>query len=157
MSYTKSEIVIAALGELGLSSSEFDITPEEIVAGAKRLDSMMAHWSGKGITLSYSSSAGVDEDSQIPSVADEAVITNLALRLAPSYGKQVAQEVRAVAKGALNDLMSVSTRAREVQFPSMPKGAGYKAINEPFTPAPQEEYLVGVDNTVDLSGGPDES
>lgn len=155
MSYTKGAFVTAALSELGIADYEFDITPEEVSSGVRRLDAMMAHWSDKGLTLSYNSGGGPDEDSGVPSIADEAVITNLAIRLAPSYGKQVSPQVMANAKGALNTLLGKSTQPRQQQYQQMPLGAGYKSTFQRFTDPPKEEYLEGVDESVDLSGGPD--
>lgn len=155
MSYTKGAYVTAALNELGIADYEFDITPEELSSGVRRLDAMMAHWSDMNLKLSYNSGGGPEDDSGVPSVADEAVIMNLAIRLAPSYGKQVAPTVMAMAKAALNTLLSFSAKPREQQFQVMPRGAGYKSIDNMFTNPPVEEYLKDVDESVDLSGGPD--
>lgn len=155
MSYTKGELVTAALSELGIADYEFDISPEEVTSGVRRMDAMMAHWSNKGLILSYNVSGSPDDDSGVPGVAHEAVITNLAIRLAPSYGKQVSMEVASMAKAALTTLLGQSTRPREQQFPVMPKGAGYKSTFNRFTDPPTEQYLEEVDDSVDLSGGPD--
>lgn len=161
MSYTKGEIVHGALAEIGLAEYEFDISPEEIVAGIRRLDSMMASWSDSGIVASYPltnlyDSAAIDENSNIPDVAREAVITNLALRLAPSYGKQISPDLRVAAKSSLNTLMRFYSRPVERQLPSMPAGAGYKATEyNRFTPPPSDKYVEDVSDTIDLSGGPD--
>jgi hypothetical protein len=155
MSLTKGELVTAALGEFGISSYEFDITPEELASGVRRLNAMMAFWASKNLLLSYADSDDTDAESNIPGVALEAVITNLAIRLAPSYGKQVPLEVATVAKESLNALLSVSTKPRQQQFAVMPRGAGYKTTTYPFTTPPGEQYLVNVDESVDLSGGPD--
>lgn len=154
MGYTKGQFVQSALAELGLAESEYDLTTEELASGASRLDAMIAAWSDRNIRLSYNSSGNLDDDSGIPSVANEAVITNLAVRLASSYGKQVPIQVRSVAKESLTSLMRFSTSPRERQFPSMPRGAGYKNRLDRFTPPPEDEYLGDVDDSVDTSGGP---
>ena len=152
---TKGETVTSALNEIGIADYEFDVSAEELDSGIKTLDRMMARWSAKGVKVFYpfSSSSEASDESGIPDTAVEAVVTNLAIRLAPSYGKTVPQEVRTIAKQALSDLMSFSTRPREMQFPSMPKGAGYKNTEWPFTEPPEGEYVDEVDNDVDLSGG----
>ena len=158
MSYTKGELVNSALEELGISSYDFDISPEAVQSGLRKLDSMMAEWSIKGIRLSFPISkiqqSSVDDDSNIPDWAWEAVITNLAIRMAPSYGKTVQPETKIAAKNAYNTLCSNFAKPREMQMSSMPKGAGYKAIDFPYTPEPKNEYLDDVDEEVDLSGGP---
>lgn len=156
MSKTKGEIVSAALSELGLADYEFDISTEEVASGVRRLDAMMAYWSSKGVILNYLfGESASDSDSGLPSVAEEAVITNLAVRLASSYGKQPSPFVLTTAKSALSTLYAFSTRPRERQLSSMPRGAGYKNTEQPFTDAPEDPYLDTVDNDVDLSGGLD--
>jgi hypothetical protein len=156
MAYTKGALVTSALSELGLADYEFDISAEELSSGVRRLDSMMAAWSDMGLRLSYSD-GGPDDDSGIPGVAVEAVISNLALRLAPSYGKQVLPEVKVTAKAALNSLFRVSTHPTEMRLGMMPKGAGYKSLEEPFTDVEKQGTLAPVADDVDISGGPDGS
>lgn len=155
MAYTKGDLVRAALNELGMADYEFDITPEELSSGVRRLDGMMAAWSDMNLHLSYDTGGSSEDSSGIPSVAWEAVISNLACKLAPSYGKQVAPEVRMTAKASLNTLLSTSTVPRQAQFQTMPRGAGYKSVDRRFTAPPEDRYLEPVDDGVDISGGPD--
>lgn len=158
MGYTKGEIVEAALTELGIAGEEFDILPEQLAKDIRRLDSMMAEWTNRGILLYYPTSSipgesSKDQETGIPDIAIEAVITNLALRLAPSYGKQVLPDTKLTARSALNSLLSTINKPLERQFPVMPKGAGYKAIDFPFTDPPEERHLEPVDESIDFSGG----
>jgi hypothetical protein len=155
--YTKSELVSQALGQLGIADYEFDITPEEIDTGVKRMDAMIATWSDENVFLSYTMGGEASEPSGVPDVAVEAVVMNLAIRLAPSYGKQVSPEVATLAKSSLNSLRRFSTAPRQRQMPQMPRGAGYKVYDRPFTQEPKKEYLEDVDDSVDTSGGPDGS
>lgn len=153
---TKGELVEAALSELGISSYEFDISPEEITAGIRRMDTLIAQWSSKGLVLNYPfGELDGSTESGIPDVALEAVTTNLAVRLSPSYGKQPSPSLLSAARAAMTAVYSTSTRPREIQFPQMPRGAGHKDREHPFTPVPDSPYLDEVDNDVDLSGGPD--
>lgn len=159
MSFTKGEIVRAALAEIGLAEYEFDITPEELVSGVRRLDSMLASWSDMGVAVGYPLSNVYDatvleESSGIPDVAREAVVTNLALRIAPSYGKQVSPDLRVFAKAAMNTMLRYYTRPKQVQFPSMPIGAGYKSTQFNYSSPPADKYVEDVDNSIDISGGP---
>jgi len=158
MSYTKGELVQAALEEIGIASYEFDISPEQIDSGVSRLDAMMGSWTGLGINLSFPIAKGKnsnsDTDSNIPDSAYEAVVTNLAIRMAPSYGKAVSLDTRDIARRSYNILLKIFAQPREVQLNKMPLGAGYKASETRFTYSPKEEYLKDVDDTVDLSGGP---
>lgn len=137
---TKAELVASALREIGLADYEFDISTEETTSGVSRLNQMMAMWSDKGIRLSYNYAGASADESGLPGIAEEAVFTNLALRLAPSYGKQVDPGVRALAKFALNALMSESTYPRERQLSGLPVGAGYKNIDYRRFTFPETEY-----------------
>lgn len=153
---TKSEIVTAALNELGIADYEFDVSDDEISAGVTKLNSMMALWSSKGVILNYLfGDSDVTSESGIPSGAEEAVVTNLALRIASSYGKQPSPHTMSSAKSSLTTLYGFSARPRERQLAVMPRGAGHKNTGQPFTDAPENPDLDTVDNDVDLSGGHD--
>lgn len=158
MSYTKGELAESALEEIGISAYEYDISPEQRQSTIRRLDMMMAEWNAKRILLSFpiakSDASESTDDSNIPDWAWEAVVTNLAIRIAPSYGKQVSIETKAIAKDALNTLHSIFSKPKEMQLPSMPKGAGYKDPTFRYTPVPEDPYLKQVDESVDLAGGP---
>jgi len=155
VSYTKADIVSQALSELGLADYEFDITPDEVASGVRRLDQMMSMWADKGIRVPYNAGGDFGEDANIPASATEAVVTNLALRLASSYGKQVSMQVAANAKASLDSLMRISAWPVERQFRPMPKGAGHKVAvtntynffspdtNYPWDNAEFEDYLGG--------------
>lgn len=153
---TKGELVSAALSELGIADFEFDITPEEVTSGIRRMDSMLAQWSAKGVVINYPfGDLDASADSGVPSHAEEAVTTNLAVRLASSYGKEPSPMLLTAARMAKTDLFSFSTRPREIRFPQMPHGAGYKRTERAFTTTAENPYVDEVDNDVDLSGGPD--
>lgn len=154
---TKGELVQSALNEIGIADYEFDISAEELESGVRRLDSMMAMWSSKGVILSYplGGDSESSDESNIPDTAWEAVVTNLALRLAPSYGKAVAQELKKTAKESYNVLLGLSVSTKEMQFPSMPKGQGYKNVKRAYSSAPVEQFIDNIDDEVDPSGGYD--
>ncbi len=159
MGYTKGDLVEGALTELGIAGNEFDVVPEQMETDLRRLDSMMAEWTNLGILLSYptNSSPNTSEegtDSNIPDTAVEAVLTNLALRLAPSYGKQVSPDTRIIAKNSLTYLIGIIAIPQERLLPAMPKGAGFKNTDYPFTPRPKDRTLEPVNESFDPSGGP---
>lgn len=158
MSYTKGELVSMALEEIGIAEYEFDISPEQRQSGIRRLDAMMAKWNAKGILLSYPISKEADslptDDSNIPDWAWEAVATNLAIAIAPSYGKQVSMGTMTNAKDGYATLCRVFASPKEMQYPTMPKGAGHKNRGWPWTDAPADQNLEAVDEGFDPSGGP---
>jgi len=158
MSYTKGELALSALEEIGLAEYEYDITPEMRQSVIRRMDMMMAEWGARKIRLSYpitkDRAPNPDEESSIPDWAGEAVITNLAIRIAPSYGKQVSPETKAVARSSYTTLCGVFSKPLEMQLPSMPIGAGYKNTENRWSPEPEDPYVKQVDEEIDLTGEP---
>lgn len=156
MSYTKRQLVEAAMDEIGLASYAFDLMPEQRELALRRLDSMMAEWNTRGLRLGYPvpdnpDDSDIDVDSNIPDAAWEAVITNLALRMAPSYGKQVNVETKITARHALNTILSRASMPPEMKLPAMPSGAGNKTFEDPFTPVPESDLIAGPDTTLDFN------
>jgi len=75
VSWTKREIVTNAFEEVGLASYAFDLQPEQLQAGLRRLDNMMATWNSRGLRIGYpltNSPAGSDLDDDA-NVMDEAI------------------------------------------------------------------------------------
>ncbi|OYW93885.1 MAG: hypothetical protein B7Z23_04325, partial [Pseudomonadales bacterium 32-61-5] len=88
MGYSKRQFISAAFEEVGLASYVFDLQPQQIESALRRLDAMMAEWNAKGIRLGYPlpnspESSDLSAESQVPDSANEAIITNLAIRIAP--------------------------------------------------------------------------
>lgn len=139
MSYTKRQVIQAALSEIGLATYAFDLSADQIEQAAWRLDAMLGEWNARGIRLGYPLPANPNDtdatsDSGVPDSAYEAVITNLAVRLGPSYGKSVSPDTRATARAAFNTLMAMSAKPAEMRVQGIPKGAGYKDHDAPFMP-----------------------
>ena len=158
MGYSKQQFVTAAFEELGLAAYVFDLAPEDLQTALRRLDSMMAEWNAKGIRLAYPlpgspQDASLTEPSQVPDSANEAIITNLALRLAPGFGKQAMPMTMATAKAAYNTLLSRAAMPEEQQLPgTMPAGAGWKPwrYGTPYLNAPKDPVQSGGDGPISL-------
>jgi hypothetical protein len=144
MSYSKRQLVLAALGEIGMSSSLFDLSADQIEEALGRLDAMVAEWNGRGVRLGYlipgdPKGSVLGADSGIPDWAYDAVITNLAIRLAPSYGKAVSLETKATARQGWNTVLARSVAPVEMRLDALPAGAGNKG--ETFTETPEDEQV----------------
>lgn len=132
MGYSKRQFVSAALEEIGLASYVFDMQPEQLESALRRLDAMMADWNAKGIRLGYPipsspQDSDLDQQTEVPDSAYEAIICSLGIRLAPSYGKQVMIETKTTAKQGYDILLQRATYPLEKQMPAtMPAGAGNK-------------------------------
>ena len=155
MGYSKRQFVEGAYEELGIASYAFDLDPEALQSALRRLDAMMAEWNAKGIRLSYPipgspGDSNLNDPSEVPDSAYEAIITNLAIRMAPQLGKTVSIDTKSTAKGGYNTLLSRACFPPEMQYPgTLPAGAGNKPtsnLNNVFVPEPVDSLAVGTDS-----------
>lgn len=159
MSWTKRQYIVQAFEEIGLASYVFDLQPEQLQSAGRRLDAMMAVWNGKGIRLGYPIATNpedidLDIETGAPDSANQAIITNLGIQLAPSFGKVISQETKIAAKDAYNGLLSRATKPPEMQYPkTLPRGSGQKPWrfnNDPFIDPPVDPLLAGDDSVLDF-------
>lgn len=157
MSYTKRQFVTAALDEIGIASYEFELTAEQLQSALRRLDSMMADWNARGIRVGYPlpsspESSDIDAETEVPDRCNEAIITNLAVRLGPSYGKQVSPDTKSTAKRGYNLLITVLP-PEQVLPTSMPAGAGSKPWrrDNPFIVENEPPLLTGNDGEFEFN------
>lgn len=159
MGYSKRQYVTAAFEELGLASYVFDLSPEQLEGALRRLDAMMAQWNGQGIRLAYPlpgspENSDIDAESTVPDSANEAIITGLAVRLAPSIGKAASPETKAIAKLAFDVLASRACQPIEMRLPaSMPSGSGTKPWrrDQPFLYPQSVDIESGGDGYIEFS------
>jgi hypothetical protein len=130
--WTKRELVNQAFAELALAGYEFELTPEETQSALIRMDTMLAEWQGRGISLGYNlpaspSDSDLSEPSGLPDYAVSGVYTNLALRTAGMFGKTPPQTLIAAAAQGMQALWSIAAIPQQQQLRgSMPIGAGNK-------------------------------
>lgn len=151
MGWTKRQLVTEALGEIGIADYEFDITPAEQLMVLRRMDAMMATWEARGVRVGYKfpatpGASDPDDDSGMPDSANETVFLNVAIRVAPSFGKTVSAETKKSARDGWDLLLIAAAQPIEQQLPStLSRGAGQKpwrAQNQPFFPRPSTDPLV---------------
>ena len=159
MGWTKRQFLEAAFTEIGLADYVFNLTPNELTTALRRLDAMMAEWNERGLRLGYPLPSSpqfsdLDAPSGVPDRANEAVITNLACRIAPSYGKQVLPGTMTTARGALNTILVRAAAPTPMRYPgTLPVGAGNKPWStqgDPYMPRPVEPLLTGQDGPFDF-------
>ena len=160
MSWTKREVVQNAFEEVGLASYAFDLQPEQMQAGLRRLDNMMATWNSRGLRIGYPlednpSLSSLDQDAGVTDEAIEAIVSNLALRLAPLLGKTVSPDTKATARSAYMALLSRRSTIPErlIDVNAVPAGAGtkYWRVNgDPFLQQEDRGLTVGPDAALDL-------
>jgi len=159
MGYSKRQFVNAAFEEIGLASYVFDLGPEQMQSALRRLDAMMADWNAKGIRLAYPlpsspQDSSLDEQTNVPDSANEAIICSLGIRLAPSYGKQVMIETKTTAKQGYDILLQRATFPLEKQLPATtPAGAGnkpWRIYDNPFVRPPYDPIDAGPDGPINF-------
>lgn len=158
MSWTKRQFIDAAYEEIGMASYTFDLEPEQYQGALRTFDAMMAEWNAKGIRIGYPipstpDGSDLDEVTTVPDSANQAIITNLALRLCPKHGKTPNSFTMISAKSAFNVLLSIACLPDEMRLPSMPAGAGNKPIplnRSVFLDAPADLIEVGPDHLLTL-------
>lgn len=156
MGWTKQQFVVQAFEEIGLADYVYNLQPEQLQAGLRRLDAMMATWNGKSIRIGYPlpsspGSSALDDETDVPDIANEAIYTNLAIRVAPIVGKAVATETKVAAREGYKALLAKAAMPNEMQLPgSMPTGAGQKLFDKPFIDPPVDTIDAGVDSAIDF-------
>jgi hypothetical protein len=130
MSWLKRELVSEAYAEIAMHDSVFNIDPDMLATALRRLDAMMATWNAKGIRVGYNlpslaDGSNLQDDSGLPDAAYEAVILNLAIRLAPGVGKAITPATAGAAKQAYDTLLAICAKPGPMRFPStLPSGSG---------------------------------
>jgi hypothetical protein len=159
MSWSKRQFIEQAFNEAGLASYVFDLSPEQLQSALRQLDAMMATWNGRGIRIGYPlpdspGASDIDALTDVPDRANEAIYLNLALRIAPGYGRQLMPSTSASAKAAYDVLLSYAAMPPEMQLPKgVPLGAGNKPFvwGRQFTGPPDDPLLAGPDGVIEVS------
>ena len=120
MSWTKLQLITEAYAELAMQGYVFDLTPEDLQAALRRMDTMMAVWEGRGVQLGYDFPPSPDEsdingESGLPDTAVEPVYLNLAVRLGPGLGKAVSIDTRRIAAEGFDALLRYAAQPTATQ------------------------------------------
>lgn len=133
MSWTKRQIIEQAYEELGLAAMFYDLQPEQLESARRKLDTLVAGWSSKNIQIGYplpseANSSDLDQQTNVPDYAVPALYLNLAIKIAPSFGKTVFPETKQAADSAYRDLLRMSmVNPPQMKYShGLPSGAGNK-------------------------------
>ncbi|WP_202741487.1 packaged DNA stabilization gp4 family protein [Acinetobacter sp. 'aerobic (ED)'] len=133
MSWTKRQIIDQAHEEIGLAATSFDLQPDQYESARRKLDTMVAGWSSKNIQIGYplpseANSSDLDQETNVPDYAYEALYLNLAIRIAPAFGKTVSPDTKQQADSAYRNVlrMALNNPPQMKYSCSLPSGAGHK-------------------------------
>jgi hypothetical protein len=154
---TKKQLIDLAFAEIGFGP-DFNVTADDQEAALKRMDSMMGTWNAKGIRVGYllpnePDEADINALSGVTDAAQEAVYMNLAIRIAPGYGKAISQDTRITARQGYDVLLSRAVFPEPQPMPNtMPRGAGNRPwlYGRPFYPTPPEVIDAGADDPLNF-------
>jgi len=129
---TVTEIVTGALGLLEVNTAESAITADEAEAGLTALNDMMNEWNVDGINIGYETLDDVEDEVFVTLGSLGAIKSNLAIYIAPEYGRIVTPGLEVRAKRSKRSLRA-SIPLNQSQFPdTLPIGSGNEDNN--FTP-----------------------
>lgn len=158
MSFTRRQIIDAAFTELGLAPEFYDMTPGQYQTAMTRLDMMVANWQSNSVRIGYNMPAtpgagDLDDDTGVPDTAIEVLSLGLALRIAPSFGKQLGVDTRnAFREGWQNLVQNATSEIPELQMPkTLPLGAGtkpWRLAQNPFAYPPRARLEGGASDVI---------
>lgn len=134
MSWTKRQIIEQAFEEIGMAAYVFDLQPEQVESARRKLDTMVAGWSSKDIQIGYPlpdemDGGDIDQETNVPDYAIDAMVYGLAIKIAPSHGKAIGMDTKLQASNAYSDLLrKVLSNPPSMKYScSLPSGAGNKS------------------------------
>lgn len=158
--WTKRNLVDKAFSAITLAGYTFDMTPEEQQDALSSLDSMMAEWEYKGIRIGYAMPANpedsdIDSPSGIPDYAVKTTYLQLAILIAPNFGKELRPTTLISARQGFDQLLNRAAYPTQQQMPdTLPRGAGNRRFGiegYPFFQSPsRDQLLVGPGGDLDI-------
>lgn len=116
---TKIELVDRAYSKLRISGITVNPTPEEVALAVDELECMVAEWDGKNVCMGYAFEEEPDPstESGISKQYENAVQSNLAVRLASDFGKDIPMNLQAQANQSYSAASSMSARVKQTDYP----------------------------------------
>lgn len=96
----------------------------------------------------------LDAETEVPDAANEAIYTNLALRIAPTVGKTPTNETKAAARLGYKVLLNKAAVPQRMRFPStLPVGSGNKPWRyyDQFTNDQDDSLTAGDDGPIEFT------
>ena len=92
---TNADLIRDALSLLGVVGETDTLSAEQGSHRLRQLNEMLAEWEADGLDLAYFEQDDINDESPIQNSEAGAVKYNLAIDLAPHYGKSVSEELAA--------------------------------------------------------------
>lgn len=119
---TANQLISSAFSLALSNSADIPLEADEIADGILQLNHMMASWN---LPLGYTVIFHASDSVSVPDYAIDAMINNLAVRLAPGFGQVVAPDLRENARQSKKDLMKIAIVIGRSSLPkTLPQGTG---------------------------------
>lgn len=152
---TANAIVKGAMRLIGALPSGQDPSSNEITDGIETMNDYMLELAGTGINLGYHVCAVSTDETMIPDYAVAMVKSNLAVRLASEYGRQVLPSLAVFAANSMDAVLNNNIEPNTVHFPdTLPIGEdqSYYDISKYFT----DQTLSDIENELGVGLTDDE-
>lgn len=125
MAETASTVIRDALQEILVQAAEQPITADEGQSAIRLLNRMMSAWEADGIDLSYTAIDSLNDAITVVDGALDAIVLNLAIKLAPQYDRPISQGLYINAKRAYDAMLKIAVVIPDTEFPAtLPYGSG---------------------------------
>ena len=156
---TATEVIHDALQEILVQADEQEYQPAEYQSGMRGLNDMLSEWDALGYSLGFTLLVNITDTVTVPAGVIGAVKTNLAMRLAPQFDKQVTQGLAMRAKDGMQAVMNIAVVVLPTQLPdTLNIGSGNE--DEPyidhFYPGVADSVLTEDNGSILLESGTDD-
>jgi hypothetical protein len=125
MAETAGSVIKSALQEILVQASEAPLEPDETIDALLYMNRFMAEQAANGIALGFTEVDDTSDEITIPGGAINGLVFNLAMKLAPQFGKVVSITLATNAKDALATMRNIAVTIGRSQFPNtLPRGSG---------------------------------
>ena len=124
---TKIKLIGRAYSKLEISGINVNPSPEDVVIALDELETMMAELDSRNVCVGFNFEDEPDPSSEsyVPRWAENAVQTNIAIRLATEFGKMANQGLSAQANQSMSNLVARTAKVRSIAPSSrQPSGSG---------------------------------
>lgn len=125
MTVSANDIIVDALEDIIVQSSEAKIEQSEGNAAIRALNDLMTDWAARGIELGFTIVSDLADIMTVPLGSIRGIKANLALELAPKYNVPITAELVRKAKEGYQACLDLAFEMSEMAYPpTLPQGSG---------------------------------
>ena len=122
---TALQIVNAAAEKIGVKTAEIALEASDYQVIVDEMNDMLSEWADSNITPAFTDVSLSTDTVNIERDAVGAVKNNLAVRIAPIFGRQITPSLAAIALQTYNRLLASTVYIGDVAYPdTLPTGSG---------------------------------